>query len=163
MQGATGPAREDATEVEDVGLGMYLAHYTLYVSDLARTVKFYTTALALREGFRPAFGGFPGAWLYTRAGVHVVHLNVGGPSPVVEEGVENLDLRVSYLDRALDHIAFTVSDFDRAVDRLVAHGIPHRLDRIAELDCQQVFLRDPDGVGIELNNFRDIPQTRPKL
>ena len=148
---------------EDLSLGMYLAHYTLYVSDLDRSVRFYTAALALRNGYRPPFDGPPGAWLYTQGGAHVVHLNTGGPLPVVEHPEDRLDLRVSYLDRALDHIAFTVSDFDAAVARLLAQGVAHRLDRLPELGYRQAFLRDPDGVGIEINDFRDTPRARPVL
>jgi glyoxylase I family protein len=153
----------ESDQASDPSLGMYLAHYTLYVSDLNRSVEFYTQALALQVGYRPPFDDPPGAWLYTKAGFHVVHLNSGGPKPLAEDRVDQLDLRVSYLDRALDHIAFTVSDFDAAVARLVEHGIPHRLDRLPELGYRQVFLRDPDGVGIELNDFRDTPLTRPTL
>jgi catechol 2,3-dioxygenase-like lactoylglutathione lyase family enzyme len=147
----------------DLMLGMYLAHYTLYVSDLALSVNFYTQALALHNGYRPPFDGPPGAWLYTKSGAHVVHLNSGGPKPTVETSVDRLDLRVSYLDRALDHIAFTVSDFDAAVGRLIRSGIPHRLDQLPELGYRQAFLRDPDGVGIEINDFRDTPRARPVL
>lgn len=140
---------------------LFLAHYTLYVADLDRSIDFYTSALALKKGHRPPFPGPAGAWLYTADNVHVIHLNSDGPVPPAQTAIEDMGWRVSFADRAIDHVAFTVDDFDAAVARVRAHGVSHRIETVPDFGYRQIFFRDPDGVGIELNDFRDTPRIRP--
>jgi catechol 2,3-dioxygenase-like lactoylglutathione lyase family enzyme len=149
------------TEVTLASVRLFLAHYTLYVEDLARSVRFYTSALPLRVGHRPPFPGPEGAWLYTADGDDVIHLNSQGPPPPKQVSIDDMGWRVSFADRAIDHIAFSVDDFDAAVARIRQCGVPHRLDAIPEFGYRQVFLRDPDGVGIEINDSRGRPLARP--
>ena len=49
-----------------------LDHFTVAVSDLEASRRFYVEALGLHEGERPPFE-FPGAWLYSGA-APLVHL-----------------------------------------------------------------------------------------
>lgn len=149
--GAAGPTRT---------VRLYLGHYTLYCHDLKTSVEFYTTALPLVNGHRPRFSGPEGAWLYTPDGEHVIHLNSEGPKPAVQKDLADMGWRVSYADRAIDHVAFTVDDFDAAVARLREHGIPHRLESVPDFGYRQAFLRDPDGMGVEINDFSDEPARR---
>ncbi|WP_135468120.1 VOC family protein [Crenalkalicoccus roseus] len=119
-----------------------LNHYTIRTADLERTRDFYVTVLGLEVGHRPPLG-FPGYWLYC-GGQPTVHLV--GPRE-----------RDAHLPREagptglLDHIAFTCTGLAEMRERLKRHGVPHE-ERVVPRDRQtQLFLRDPDGIAVELN------------
>lgn len=115
-----------------------LHHVALNVHDVDAAVRFYTDVL----GFdlldtRPDFG-FDGAWL--QAGDHQVHL-VAAPDATI--------------DRA-QHFALRVDDADAWADRIDGRGIRCRRAPYVPGAGHQVFLRDPSGNRIELNQ-PDIP------
>jgi catechol 2,3-dioxygenase-like lactoylglutathione lyase family enzyme len=119
-----------------------LNHYTIRTADLERTRDFYVTVLGLEVGHRPPLG-FPGYWLYC-GGQPTVHLV--GPRE-----------RDAHLPREagptglLDHIAFTCTGLAEMRERLKRHGVAHE-ERVVPRDRQtQLFLRDPDGIAVELN------------
>ena len=117
----------------------WLDHYTIRTPDLKRSVTFYVDVLGLVEGERPSFD-FPGAWLYCGERP-VVHL-VGGEHGTHPGG------------GAIDHVAFRASGLHDYTRRLGAEGIPFDERHVPGTTLSQVFLKDPDGVAIELN-FRD--------
>ncbi|HZZ90898.1 MAG TPA: VOC family protein, partial [Caulobacteraceae bacterium] len=49
------------------------------------------------------------------------------------------------------HFALRIDDFDAAIARLDAAGVKYRAIDIPDTPIRQVFLRDPNGVNIELN------------
>lgn len=112
-------------------------HINIATQDLPATRDFFMTVLGLTEGFRPDFD-FPGHWLY--AGDHaLVHL-VGTSEPVTpSKGC------------ALDHFAFEIADYDVMVNTLEAHGIKYSPIAVPGTPIRQLFLRDPNGVQVELN------------
>jgi catechol 2,3-dioxygenase-like lactoylglutathione lyase family enzyme len=124
-----------------------LDHVTILSEDLEATRAFYCNVLGLTEGGRPDLG-FPGYWLYS-GGHAVVHL-VGGEGRLAE----NRRGEFSPGDAALDHIAFYGRDAPELIGRLQAHNIAYRENRIAEIGLQQLFVRDPNGIMIEMN-FRN--------
>jgi len=112
-------------------------HINIGTERLAETVAFFRDVLGLVEGFRPDFP-FGGAWLYAGDGavVHLVDLPKGKrPSS----------------EAALDHFAFAIDDWDDAVARLTRAGVEHRATDVPGAPIKQIFLRDPNGVNIELN------------
>jgi catechol 2,3-dioxygenase-like lactoylglutathione lyase family enzyme len=114
-----------------------LDHYALLSSDPERTTRFYEDIVGLKVGFRPPLS-FPGVWLY--AGEHpVVHIIFGKPIAARETG-------------AVDHLAFKASgDIKGALAKLDAQGIEYSMRKLERSGVVQVFFRDPDGVGVELN------------
>jgi catechol 2,3-dioxygenase-like lactoylglutathione lyase family enzyme len=112
-------------------------HINIGTDRLTETVAFFKGALGLQEGWRPPFG-VPGAWLYAgdAAVVHLVELN-SGKRPCDEA--------------ALDHFAFAIDDWDGARQRLEASGVDYRATDVPGSTIKQIFLRDPNGVNIELN------------
>jgi len=112
-------------------------HINIGTNRLDETKAFFCDVLGLSEGWRPDFP-FGGAWLYAGDGavVHLVALDAAKqPSS----------------DAALDHFAFRIDDYDDVVRRLEAAGVAFRPIDIPGTPIRQIFIRDLNGVNIELN------------
>lgn len=114
-----------------------LDHINIRTADLAATKAFLIDVLGLEEGWRPPFP-FPGAWLYA-GDKDVVHL------------VEVAQPATSSEGSALDHFAFDISDYDEALKRAEKAGFPFRATTTPGTSVKQIFVRDPNGVTVELN------------
>lgn len=120
-----------------------LNHFTVRPADLERSRAFYAEVLGLPEGYRPPLG-FPGHWLYC-GDVPTVHLI--GP----REAEAGQPPRVAGPTGLLDHIAFSCTGLAAMKANLAARGIAFE-ERVIPRDRQtQLFLRDPDGIAVELN------------
>jgi catechol 2,3-dioxygenase len=123
-----------------------IGHVHLKVADLERAVKFYTEALGFEVMQR--WGG-SAAFLSAGGYHHHIGLNTwesrGGPPPAPGT-------------TGLYHFAILLPsrrELARALKRLSEHGWP--LDGAADHGVSEaLYLRDPDGNGIEL--YRDRPQ-----
>lgn len=114
-----------------------LDHYALLTSDLERTQRFYTDVVGLEVGFRPKLS-FEGIWLYA-GGEPIVHIIEGKPIAGRDTG-------------AVDHLALKATgDVDAALANLKSHGVEYNMRVLERTGVTQVFFRDPDGVGVELN------------
>jgi catechol 2,3-dioxygenase-like lactoylglutathione lyase family enzyme len=125
-----------------------LDHYSVRTPDLAGAIRFYEDALGFYSGPRPPFN-FPGAWMYTAPeageseGRPIVHLiGVDGTLGGAQAGTAT---------GAVDHIAFAASGVKELHARLDRHGIAFRERKVPSTGMHQVFVKDPDGVTIELN------------
>jgi catechol 2,3-dioxygenase-like lactoylglutathione lyase family enzyme len=124
-----------------------LQHYTIEPSDMERTKDFYCDVLGLENGDRPPLG-FPGYWLYS-GGVATVHL-LGPRTP--REGIVVRGTKKKFKDTGrFDHIAFAASDIDGVRKRLQDKSVEFREQTVPRTGGKQIFLYDPDGVGVELN------------
>ena len=114
-----------------------LDHYTLLSSDPGRSTRFYEDIVGLKVGPRPKLS-FPGVWLYAGE-VPIVHIIFDKPIPTRETG-------------AVDHLAFVAQGSVKEIEeRLRRHGIEFTSRVIERTGVTQVFFRDPDNVGVELN------------
>lgn len=124
-----------------------LQHFTIEPSDLERTKNFYCDVLGLEDGDRPPLG-FPGYWLYS-GGVATVHL-LGERKP--REGIVVRGTEKKFEDTGrFDHIAFSATDLAGVRARLQKHNVKYREQIVPRTGAGQIFLYDPDGVGVELN------------
>lgn len=123
-----------------------IGHVHLRVSDLERAIGFYSGVLGLHVTQRFASGA---AFLAAGGYHHHIGLNVwesegGTPPPPGHTG--------------LYHVAFlypTRADLADALRRVIRAGIP--LDGAADHGVSEaLYLRDPDGNGVEL--YRDRPR-----
>lgn len=111
-------------------------HYSIDVSDVEASRRFYGELLGLPEIERPDFG-MPGVWY--QAGPVQLHLIQ------VPEGVDVGSLSTSLTPMA-PHIAFEVDSYERVEAELEAAG----LEVMAFGPVSgQMFVRDPDGNTIE--------------
>ncbi len=103
--------------------------------------------LGLENGDRPPLG-FPGYWLYS-GGIPTVHL-LGPRTP--REGITVRGTEKKYDDTGrFDHIAFAASDLPGVRNRLESKEVKFREQIVPRTGAAQIFLYDPDGVGVELN------------
>jgi catechol 2,3-dioxygenase-like lactoylglutathione lyase family enzyme len=129
-----------------------LEHYLVLSDDIHRTRDFYRDVLGMAEGFRPELD-FPGFWLYL------------GDTPCIHiaewqsyaEWTNKVGIPVSTRAAStgsVDHIAFNGTGFDEVRARLVARGLAFSENSLDDIGLKQMFLRDPNGVPIEIN-FRN--------
>ena len=121
-----------------------LDHYTIQCGDMTATRDFYCDVLGLTDGFRPDLG-FPGFWLYAgdKAVVHLLGTDNALP--------ENRGSRPGANTNSLDHIAFRGSDADATIRSLKQNGVAFRENLIPDIQLHQVFVRDPNGIMVEMN------------
>ncbi len=126
-----------------------LEHYLVLTDDIDATRDFYSEALGMRVGFRPSLG-FPGYWLYL------------GDVPCIH--IAQWDSYRAHSERAgipvsarapgtgpVDHIAFNATECDAVKARLGAQRIEFTENLVPGAGLTQLFLRDPNGVKIEIN------------
>jgi catechol 2,3-dioxygenase-like lactoylglutathione lyase family enzyme len=111
-----------------------MLHAALLVTDLDRAREFYGGALGLKEKQRHSFN-FPGAWY--DLGDCELHLMV------TDEALPEAGER----PQRDFHVAFLIDDFEATRRALKEAGIPFRE---GSSGLPQIFIRDPDGNLIEL-------------
>jgi len=116
-----------------------LDHFNIRTGKLDDTVRFYQEVLGLTSGERPNFS-FPGAWLYSegKAVVHLVDISATDERQKSDSGV-------------VHHVAFASRDFAGMKRRLQALAVPFDTREVPGGALWQIFVRDPNGVMIELN------------
>ena len=134
-------------------------HYSIRTLDVEASRKFYTEIIGLTAGPRPAFP-FPGFWLYNgtppvdldHAGgnygiVHIMGIDPDDPQGLIDTlGYKDPDtLKTS--TGALDHIALAVTGRAGMLERCRRSDV----STVPTLGLHQVFIKDPNGVTIELN------------
>ncbi len=125
-----------------------LRYTGIRVKDLDASVRFYTTVLGLRVMDSVRFDETKGKVvdLVGEGSPHLLELNF------YEEGSP---YATSYeVGEGLDHLGFRVSDLDEAIRAAAAAGHPV-VDEIRSGGNRWVYVRDPDGIWIELS--ADVP------
>lgn len=118
-----------------------LEHYTIRCRNLEATRAFYDSALGLKPGPRPDLD-FPGYWIYC-GGVPLVHL--------IQAAADDASLPAEHVTGPLDHVAFRGSDLERTREHFANLGLDFEEAVVPGRRLHQIFLRDPDGIRIELN------------
>ncbi len=126
-----------------------LNHYFVRASNLEATKDFYCKALDLVIMPRPPFP-FSGYWL-GRDGRIWVHMG--------QHGIPNAELyyrgtpphAAQDNSGTIDHIAFLATEPDAFRKRFEAMRCEFWARALPEFDLFQIFVRDPDGLTIELN------------
>jgi catechol 2,3-dioxygenase-like lactoylglutathione lyase family enzyme len=116
-----------------------LDHFNIRTRRLDDTVRFYEDILGLQNGDRPNFT-FPGAWMYSegRPVVHLVDISPTSEPQKPDSGV-------------VHHVAFASRDFNGMKRRLQSKGMAFDTRQVPGGELWQIFVRDPNGVMIELN------------
>ncbi len=125
-----------------------LEHFTITCADLEGTRNFYRDVLGLTDGYRPKFD-FAGYWLYS-GDIPVVHLTDEKGAIGENRGVARSNANTG----RLDHIAFRGRNPQETIARLKRHNVAYRENEIPDARLHQIFVRDPNGIVIEMN-FRN--------
>jgi catechol 2,3-dioxygenase-like lactoylglutathione lyase family enzyme len=128
-----------------------LNHFFVRAADLEATRQFYTEILGFEVMPRPDFP-FPGYWMGVNGSIQV-HV---GPSDIPNRQMYYLGTPDDAADGqsgVIDHVAFLADDPAAFVERFRARGIEFRPRHLPDSNLYQLFIRDPNGVVIELNFF----------
>ncbi|HEX8669668.1 MAG TPA: VOC family protein [Allosphingosinicella sp.] len=128
-------------EAPPAGATVRLDHLAIHAADVAASVEFYRDVFGLREIPSPVSGP---RWLDAGPGV-ALHILPGRTAPVPDDRSVHLALATSGLGPILERLR------ERGVAWQDFAGTPgaisHRPDGI-----DQIYLRDPDGYWIEVND-----------
>ena len=124
-----------------------LEHCTIRTTKLSETRQFFEDVLGLQQGPRPPLR-MPGFWLYLKE-VPVIHLMEIGKH--YEQDPFGQILEQEEGSGALDHIAFRAENLESFLQKLKEHQVEHRRASIPEIALEQVFIKDPNGIVLELN------------
>jgi len=126
------------------------------VRELKRSIEFYTKTMGMklvRRGKMRAGGTY--IHLKSKNSQQLLELNYYPPDKkYYEEYVEGSEL---------DHLAFWCKDVRRSYDKLLAGGATSAIEPWDESGYTLAFVRDPDGVWIELIGKKTKPNVaQPK-
>jgi catechol 2,3-dioxygenase-like lactoylglutathione lyase family enzyme len=127
-----------------------LEHCTIRTTNLDETRQFFENVLGLQQGPRPPLK-MPGFWLYVGE-TPVIHLMEIGKN--YDKDPFDQALQQEEGSGALDHIAFRGQNLKAFLQKLEDHHIEYRHASIPEIALEQVFVKEPNGIMLELN-FRD--------
>ena len=126
--------------------GVFL-HVNIRCTDLEATRRFYERFCGLTAGDRPPFSS-RGYWLYA-GDQPVVHLVQCQPDDPSAPG-----------SGSIDHLAFRGSELESLRLALAEGGVPYREAIVPGDGTVQVFLRDPNGIQVELAFARPPDPTK---
>ncbi len=126
-----------------------LDHFSIGTSKLEETRAFFCDVLGLEVGPRPSEFTSKGYWLYA-GDKPLIHLLEQAGKPAADGPATSEELVDSGLD---DHIAITVSESTGLVAEIESCGLAYWDRLLADRGLYQVFVRDPNGVVIELNDY----------
>lgn len=123
-----------------------LLHTMIRVKDLERSVRFYTEVLGLREQRRKVLEKADATlvFLVDEAGHHAIELTF------------NHDGRDYELGNQFGHLALGIPDLEATRGDLAGKGVEFSRGpyRVSEGGSMIAFIRDPDGIEIELIETR---------
>ena len=119
-----------------------IAHFSIPVSDLARSIRFYCDIVGCKH-----MATMPGGMAF---------LDAGGDCVVLVQQDPPINPRIS--DSVAVHHAFTVDlkDYSMALDSLRAHGVEVLYEETREggiVNGPRAYFRDPDGTSLEYINL----------
>jgi catechol 2,3-dioxygenase-like lactoylglutathione lyase family enzyme len=130
-----------------------LNHYLIRANNLERTKDFYCEVLGFEVMPRPDFP-FPGYWLGINGKIQV-HMAQGGVPNSALYYLGSPKNAAKDNSGVVDHIAFLATEPDKMVKHLKELKVACRPRNFPESQLYQLFIKDPDGLTIELN-FRGI-------
>ncbi len=123
-----------------------LDHINIQTVKLAETVAFYRDVLDLRAGDPPPpLDPAEVQWMFDPEGNPIFHLSTPGSLNAIGDVNSGADTG------AVHHVALSCTGHDAMLGKLDRLGISHRGNHVTAIDLRQIFIRDPNGVLLELN------------
>ena len=124
-------------------------HFTIRAQDVEQTRTFYVDVLGLRDGPRPNLPN-RGFWLYCGV-TPIIHLFDASLEEVYVGNVE----QTTRGSGSVDHIALSGDDYEGMRRHLEELGVAYKELKLPELDVDQLFVEDPNGLTVEMQFLRD--------
>jgi catechol 2,3-dioxygenase-like lactoylglutathione lyase family enzyme len=128
-----------------------LNHYLIRANNLERTKDFYCEVLRFEVMPRPEFP-FPGYWLGVNGRIQVHMAQAGVPNSELYYLGSPKNAATSN-SGVIDHVAFLATEPEEFVKHFQKLGVHCRPRNFPESQLYQLFIKDPDGLTIELNFF----------
>ena len=126
-----------------------LDHVNIQTVRLAETVQFYRDVLDLAAGDPPPpLDPALVQWMFDPDGRAIFHLSE--PGALVGTRVINTGQDTG----AVHHVALACKGHDAMIEKLDRLGLAHNENHVVAIDLKQIFVRDPNGVLLELNYRR---------
>jgi catechol 2,3-dioxygenase-like lactoylglutathione lyase family enzyme len=133
-------------------------HYLIVSKNLERSKDFYRKVLGMEVADRPDFG-FPGYWLKIGNDI-CVHLASRRPNKTRDMFLLKKHAPGEKGSGAVDHIAFLARDPLEVRRRIQRNGVEMHFRSFPDAKLFQIFLKDPDGITIELNFLGEVIDER---
>jgi catechol 2,3-dioxygenase-like lactoylglutathione lyase family enzyme len=142
----------------------HLEHFLIIAEDVEATTAWYVDVLGFRLGEHPDFG-VPVNWLYLGDG-DVIHITQAPGDEIGETppGPGNRE-DIARGGRPIHHVAFRASGLKQTLAHLEAKNVAYIEQQAGAQNLYQVFMRDPNGITVELNFPADEAEglSSPKL
>lgn len=149
-----------------------LDHVSISTDCLEASRSFYCDLLGLEVGPRPALKSV-GYWLYAGEDA-IIHLVEKGSNADEDVAYEDGKQKPKEWDRARtndvietgmdDHIALSVERSAELIQYMKENSISYWDRLLADRPLYQVFVRDPNGVVLELNDYRpEVEKLEPMV
>ena len=124
-----------------------LYHINIQTLDLFATVNFYEDVLGLEaRDPPPPLDPERVRWMHDGEGRAIFHITT--PGSILGDGKTP---EIKRETGPLHHVALSCTGHDAMAARLASLGLEHRLNHVSAIDLKQIFVRDPNGVLLELN------------
>ena len=124
-----------------------LDHVNIQTEKLGETVAFYRDVIELRAGDPPPpLDPAQVQWMFDADGRAILHLSMPGAlvgTRVINKATEDTG--------AVHHVALACKGHDAMIEKLDRLGLAHNENHVVAIDLKQIFVRDPNGVLLELN------------
>ena len=123
-----------------------LDHINIQTVKLGETIAFYRDVLDLRAGNPPPpLDPDLVQWMFDPDDRAIFHLS--SPGALVGTNAINLSEDTG----PVHHVALACRGHDAMVEKLDRLGLAHHENHVVAIDLKQIFVRDPNGVLLELN------------
>jgi catechol 2,3-dioxygenase-like lactoylglutathione lyase family enzyme len=123
-----------------------LDHVNIQTVKLGETVAFYRDLLDLRAGDPPPpLDPELVQWMFDPEDRAIFHLSSPGSLNAIG------DINIGEDTGAVHHVALACKGHDAMIAKLDQAGLEHRENHVVAIDLKQIFVRDPNGVLLELN------------
>jgi catechol 2,3-dioxygenase-like lactoylglutathione lyase family enzyme len=132
-----------------------LDHVNIRTPDVQATARFFADVLGMRiEAPMGRPDTSKGAWMYNEENRAVIH--IGGYAQPYPDDVAGQTPETTQTGSArVHHIAFRCSGYSACADRLRAMDLPFMANDIPSAGLRQIFVKDPNGINLELNFFNE--------
>jgi catechol 2,3-dioxygenase-like lactoylglutathione lyase family enzyme len=126
---------------------LHLDHVNIPTARLAESISFYRDVLGLSLGPSPmAQDMSAGAWAFDERGIAVVHLSGTRSESAAADPVRGVAQR-----GVIDHFALRYDELDSVHSAIEDRGLPFEMFDAPQLGIRLLFVRDPNGVMVELS------------